>query len=146
MEVAKNLVVFKEIWKDSYVAGGDKLDKMGDGYYAMYMVNTLVEPKGDVMYCFQTNPEMIRAAEQNSRMKAVKRFENEIIRRFEKRFYGDDIPRYLSYENRIYAENGVCAYNEKERNMWICTPVFVKYYNTNCEAIKNLKKEGKIVE
>ena len=42
-------------------------------------------------------------------MKSVKRFKDDIIRCFEKRFYEEaKIPKFLNYENRIYTDDGVC--------------------------------------
>ena len=147
MRTVKDLVVFQEIWKEAHVHGGDKLARVEDEYYALYLIMTPVEAQEDIMHSFQTNTEMFRLAVQDCQMKSVKRFKDDIIRCFEKRFYEEaKIPKFLNYENRIYTDDGVCVYNENETKMWIATPVYIKYCRcTDHNQIERLRKDGKIL-
>ena len=69
MRSVKDLVVFKEIWKEAHVHGGDKLARVEDEYYALYLIMTPVEAQEDIIHSFQTNTEIFRLAVQDCQMK-----------------------------------------------------------------------------
>ena len=115
MRSVKDLVVFKEIWKEAHVHGGDKLARVEDEYYALYLIMTPVEAQEDIIHSFQTNTEMFRLAVQDCQMKSVKRFKDDIIRCFEKRFYEEakkewiyELPCYNRSPSNVFYWNNVC--------------------------------------
>lgn len=149
MRAVKDLVVFKEIWKEAYAAVNEGLVGLSDGYYAVYMISTPIETQEDTIYSLQRNPEIFNDVVEDCKMKSVKRFKNEIIEDFERRFYEDEtkIPRFLNYENRIHTDIIACSFNKVEKKMYIITPVYIKYCeHTDHKQIEQLRKEGKISE
>lgn len=147
MEVAKNLVVFKESQKHGYYIWRRVLKKKEDGYYAIYIIHNSVEAKGDIMSCFQKNREMLGLIVQQSQIEAIRKYEDKIIRSHKLTFGEDDNTRHLSNKSIIYTYDAACVYDEKEEEISIYTPVAIKHCsNTDYEVIEKLKKEGKIVE
>lgn len=147
MEVAKNLVVFKESQKHGFFLWDHVLKEKEDGYYAIYIIHTSVEAKGDIMSCFQKNQEMLGLIVQQFRIEAIRKYEDKIIRSHKLNFHVDDNTRHLSNKSIIYTYDAACVYDEKEGKMSIYTPVTIKCCsNTDYEVIEKLRKEGKISE
>ena len=148
MRSVKDLVVFKEIWKEAHVSVNEELVELSDGYYALYMLSIPIKTQKNTIYSFKTNPEMFSGVVRDCQVKSVKRFQNEIIEDFEKRFCGEaKIPKLLNYESRTCIDVAACTFNKVDKRMWIVTPVFVKYCDsTDYKEIERLRKEGKISE
>ena len=55
MRSVKDLVVFKEIWKDADVSVNEELVELSDGYYALYMLSIPIKTQKNTIYSFKTN-------------------------------------------------------------------------------------------